>query len=90
MQKTPRVAALERLIQHYEKCRSELTLLDQHLRAGATGDELDDILELNAQTIESSTRSLHVAYARLEREQTRTAVRSASSASPFAHLSAAV
>ena len=90
MHKTPRVAALERLIQQYEKCRSELTQLDQHIRNGASGEELDDVLELNAQSIESATRSLHVAYARLEREQTRTAVNATRSASPFARFSAAI
>jgi hypothetical protein len=75
MQKDHRVAALERLIQHYEKCRTELMQLDQHLRAGAATDAIEDILAVNADAIAGVTRSLHVAYVRLEREQTR-AVRS--------------
>jgi hypothetical protein len=84
MQKTQRAAALERMIQQYEKNRAELTLLDQQLRASADTEELDDILDLNAQSIESATRSLHVAYARLEREQTRAVSSPVRSAPAFA------
>lgn len=71
MQKDQRVRALERLIQHYEKCRSDLTRLDAELRAGAATAEIEDILAVNADAIAAVTRSLHVAYTRLEREQTR-------------------
>ena len=77
MQKDQRIAALERLIQHYEKCGRELASVEQEVRATAGEDHVDDILALNAQLRESASRALHVAYARLEREQTRAVTRHA-------------
>jgi hypothetical protein len=71
MQKDQRRSALERMIQQYEKCGSDLALLEQELRTRAATEEMDDILDLNTQMLESTSRLLHIAYARLEREQTR-------------------
>ena len=81
MQKDQRVAALERLIHQYEKSRTELMRLDEELRASTASDDIEDILAVNADAIASITRSLHVAYTRLEREQTR-AVRSPARMAP--------
>jgi hypothetical protein len=86
MQKDQRVAALERMIQQYEKCRSDLLLLEQELRARASTEEMDDILALNAQMLESTSRLLHITYARLEREQSLSVARRLSVTPAFTPL----
>ena len=72
MRNSERIAALERVIRQHEQCRNELTALQQELRA-TPSDRLDDLISLSAQSLEAVNRTLHIAYARLEREQTRTA-----------------
>jgi hypothetical protein len=90
MQKDQRIAALERLIQHYEKCSRELAALEHEVRGSASEEQIDDILGLNAQLRESADRALHVAYARLEREQTRAVARHSAPAPVFRPLSVGI
>jgi hypothetical protein len=92
MQKDQRIAALERLIQQYEKCRRELLAVEHEVRASSTDEQIDDILAFNEQLREAADRALHVAYARLEREQSRAVARHAppASASVLRPLSAAI
>jgi hypothetical protein len=72
-----RISALENTVAKYQKTLEDLTVLHEELRRLPQSQRLNDVIELNQETLKTSRRLLETARIRLERER-------GVSAAPFA------